>query len=425
MKSTRAIWFDITDLFEFYSANISVTGIQRVEIMLLLELIDRARSIGTRLSTEALRVCYFDPEAKRWREAPLESLKKRLEAFLHGKHRRSSGIAKAFISVIPKRVRPARFFDAPLLSRTSQVCDFQKDDVLVVLGAIWFRPHYLERVVDTCRAFQLRLSILVHDLIPIRFRQWFSDEWVGAMTQLWDTALRQADLLLANSQHTAADVIRFCEERGLPQHSPVVVRFGDSIPLLEGGVGRNFRRALRHYSKPGFVLSVGSIDPRKNQSLLLKVWERLYSAHGSETPYLVLLGKFVADQDSRALKNDVDDRIIHIANASDRELGELYRACTFTIFPSFAEGWGLPVAKSLACGKVCAASNATAIPEVGKDVLEYFDPNDLEACYRLVERLFYDNRFRAEAERRIQSGYKRTRWSETLEELLHAVRSNF
>jgi glycosyltransferase involved in cell wall biosynthesis len=69
---------------------------------------------------------------------------------------------------------------------------------------------------------------------------------------------------------------------------------------------------------------------------------------------------------------DGDYRVLE--NVSDAQLALLYSACYFTVFPSRAEGYGLPVAESLGAGKLCVASNATSIPEVAGDLADYFDP---------------------------------------------------
>jgi glycosyltransferase involved in cell wall biosynthesis len=82
---------------------------------------------------------------------------------------------------------------------------------------------------------------------------------------------------------------------------------------------------------------------------------------------------------------------------TDRELAWLYRNCLFTIYLSLCEGWGLPVGESLAFGKLCLASRAGAMPEVGDECARYFDPYDPVELLRLIEHhLVPDNRHRAE-----------------------------
>jgi glycosyltransferase involved in cell wall biosynthesis len=161
----------------------------------------------------------------------------------------------------------------------------------------------------------------------------------------------------------------------------------------------------------------------KNQILLLKVWARLMQTYGERTPYLILVGKYF---EPSSIESNIDvvtlrwkrkDRIVHLDDVSDDELAALYQECIFTVFPSLAEGWGLPVAESLAAGKLCLASNATAIPEVGGSLLEYFDPTDAGECYRKVELYLFDSERRARAEARIRSGYRKTSLKQCAQQL--------
>jgi glycosyltransferase involved in cell wall biosynthesis len=135
------------------------------------------------------------------------------------------------------------------------------------------------------------------------------------------------------------------------------------------------------------VLFVSTIEIRKNHRLLVRVWRRLIARHGTEAvPALIFAGQIgwmvddlLADL---AESGHLGGKIEHRPGLSDEELDEAYRSCLFTVFPSFCEGWGLPIAESLAHGKFCVASNRTSIPEVGGDLIDYFDPSDDDARWR-------------------------------------------
>jgi glycosyltransferase involved in cell wall biosynthesis len=81
-------------------------------------------------------------------------------------------------------------------------------------------------------------------------------------------------------------------------------------------------------------------------------------------------------------------------------------ACLLTIFPSLAEGWGLPVAESLAHGKFCVASNRTSIPEVGGDLIDYFDPADEDQVVAKIERVLFEPGYLAAREARLRTEYR-------------------
>lgn len=109
----------------------------------------------------------------------------------------------------------------------------------------------------------------------------------------------------------------------------------------------------------------------------------------------------------------VNRLIVHLQSVTDDELAWYYKNCAFSIYPSMYEGWGLPVAESLSIGKYCIASGATSIPEIGGDLVDYFDPIDYPACYRLVHRAVTDPHYVRLREEQIRAGYRASTWRGT------------
>ncbi len=127
----------------------------------------------------------------------------------------------------------------------------------------------------------------------------------------------------------------------LPTELPATTRVSDSA------------KRFAELSGKEFVLCVGTIEIRKNHGFLVKIWEALAAEFGdAEIPRLVFVGKW--GWNIEELKDEIDrtralDRwLIVYNNLSDSELDHLYEHCLFTAYPSFAEGWGLPVGESLA-----------------------------------------------------------------------------
>ena len=113
-----------------------------------------------------------------------------------------------------------------------------------------------------------------------------------------------------------------------------------------------------------------------------------------------------------------------IADATDTELAALYRGCRFTLFPSLAEGWGLPVTESLAFGKPCLAARTTALLEAGGDLVRYFDPESVPDAYTAIRAVISDPGELAPWEAEISRRFVPTSWRTTAEALLHALGTN-
>ena len=171
---------------------------------------------------------------------------------------------------------------------------------------------------------------------------------------------------------------------------------------------------------------MGTLSAQKNQALLLQVWQLLIE-DGYDPPLLVMAGRRGHGISDLVLmldtSNNLDERIRIFEGVTDGELATLYRNCLFTIFPSFVEGWGLPVGESLAYGKVCIASNAASIPEVGGDFAMYIDPYNARAAAAEVRRLFDDRAQLRRLEARIRKEFRPRTWYEHGAALITAAKA--
>jgi glycosyltransferase involved in cell wall biosynthesis len=151
-----------------------------------------------------------------------------------------------------------------------------------------------------------------------------------------------------------------------------------------------------------FVLSVGDLQPRKNQIGLIRAFARLVRAYPQLKQNLVLAGKetWFADQVHRAARDSgVADRIHFCGFVSDADLLQLYNACDLFVFPSFYEGFGLPALEAMACGRAVVCSHTSSLPEVVDGAAILFDPYALDEIARAMADLLLDGELRLRMER--------------------------
>jgi|EndMetStandDraft_5_1072996.scaffolds.fasta_scaffold21603_2 glycosyltransferase involved in cell wall biosynthesis len=220
-------------------------------------------------------------------------------------------------------------------------------------------------------AGNLRLVYFVHDIIPVLFPEYCpAKEEVQARRRLQGAA-QFADVIVVNSQDTAR-IFRETFGKHLPPNSIVVAPLGVNVSRLPEPQGN---RSVESY----FVM-VGTIEPRKNHLMILNLWRKLGAELGSETPRLIVIGargwenENVIDmlERSPALRHIVEER----SRVSDEEMARLLRDARALLMPSFAEGYGLPLAETLALGVPALCSDIPALREVGGDVPEFIDPID-------------------------------------------------
>ncbi|GGC56414.1 capsular polysaccharide glycosyltransferase biosynthesis protein [Siccirubricoccus deserti] len=223
-----------------------------------------------------------------------------------------------------------------------------------------------------------RLVPFVHDLIPLTHPEYTRPLQVRRHMARVATIVALADGIIVNSAATAQQ-LQPCfgrARRGMPPLQVAPLGIERMAPPL-GGLP----------TEPYFVC-LGTIEPRKNHLLLLQLWRGLVARLGPRAPRLLLIGR-------RGWENE------HILRMLDRctslrgtvqELGALPDAparrllagARALLFPSFAEGYGLPLAEALALGVPAIAADLPALREVGGAVPDYLDPADGAAWGRAI-----------------------------------------
>jgi glycosyltransferase involved in cell wall biosynthesis len=147
---------------------------------------------------------------------------------------------------------------------------------------------------------------------------------------------------------------------------------------------------------------VGDLQPRKNHLGLLSAFEELLRAHPHLPHRLVFVGKetWYSKELHRALaRSSVASRVHCTGFVEDADLLPLYAACDLFVFPSFYEGFGLPILEAMACGRAVVCSNSTAMPEVADAAGLLFDPNSTAEMTRAMADVLLDPELRVRLER--------------------------
>lgn len=204
----------------------------------------------------------------------------------------------------------------------------------------------------------------LYDAIPLAHPQWANPTLRSIKNWLLRACAQRADLVIAISHAAASELT---EHYRIPRERIRIVPLGVHPRWFERPAERTIDEALaRRGLRPGYVLHVGTLQPRKNLDALLTAYERLPSSIRRERQ-LVLVGKYGwAAQSLRARLRALQPqgRVVWLDYVERDELRALYHAAGMFVFPSLAEGFGLPVLEALACGLRVIASDLPALREV-------------------------------------------------------------
>lgn len=228
-----------------------------------------------------------------------------------------------------------------------------------------------ESLVPWIRDNGLRAVFLIHDLIPVIHPEYCRSGEEAKHQRRIRNALMGAHGIIANSRATFEDVASFANAQGMSMPPSVVAWIaGPPIPTS---------RKATTFDRPHFIV-VGTIEGRKNHLLLFHIWRRLFDICEARTPLLVMVGQrgWEADQTFAMLDraSGLANCVLELSNCNDEELAKLTVGARALLMPSFAEGFGLPVAEALQLGTPVIASNLSVFREFAAEIPTYIDPLD-------------------------------------------------
>ena len=129
----------------------------------------------------------------------------------------------------------------------------------------------------------------------------------------------------------------------------------------------------------------GNLKPHKN---LERLFQAFLKIQNKEDYIILLVGKAFANYkelEEKEKELNLKNQVIHTGIVDDEELIDLYNLADLFVFPSLYEGFGLPVIEALRCGTKVACSNTSSLPEVGGDVVAYFNPMDIDEMAKVID----------------------------------------
>lgn len=263
----------------------------------------------------------------------------------------------------------------------------------------------------------------VHDVSFLEHPEFFSRSRVFQLRQTVSRTVRAAERILTVSEFSRRSIERhYPDARGktVVVHNAVAPHFRP----MNRKQARERVRAQFGVEGP-FVLNVGDLQPRKNQRGLIRAFEELVRQYPQLPHDLVLVGqnKWEAPLVRQAAERSPLASRIHFTGwVEDRALRELYCACDLFVFPSFYEGFGIPILEAMACGAPVACSGTSAMPEVADGAGVFFDPHSTEEIMRAMRDTLLDGELRRRMERLGQQRAAAFHWDRAAEQTLRVYR---
>lgn len=233
--------------------------------------------------------------------------------------------------------------------------------------------------------------VTIHDLNTFLFshtNSWLSDLRSKPLILL---SAKKATLIITDSGSTKSDIVSILK---VPEEKVRVVHLApDKRFITYKKQDKLEQETKKKYGIRGrFILFVGSLNPRKNLSSLVKAFH-IFSQRHTYDYQLVVVGKkeWCYDEIFRAVRTlMIEDKVVFTGYVNDSELPALYSAASLTVYPSVYEGFGFPILESMACGTPVVASNISSIPEVAGDAAILVDPTNVNELASAIHSVLTD-----------------------------------
>lgn len=231
--------------------------------------------------------------------------------------------------------------------------------------------------------FPVPFIIKVYDIIPLLFPEWHVSSIVELFRRQLAPSCRAASAIITPSLNTARDIENFVAADYSKVH--VVPEAVELVPEF-GGIARfqNPNSEVRNR----FALFVGTLEPRKNVQLLLRLWQK-YAGDLAQLR-LVIAGKEGWDLEAcRQVKAGIPG-VDYLGFVTDSELADLYAKATCLVYPSLYEGFGMPIVEAMAAKCPVITTPCGSLAEVARNAAIVLDPNDEAGWVEALSRLASD-----------------------------------
>lgn len=267
---------------------------------------------------------------------------------------------------------------------------FRPGDTVVLLDSTWSSPPMREYLVNARRDRGIYLGVLLHDLFPLTLAETCEQQTVEGFTAWFKHIVSHMDYFVTNSEATRSTLQAYLQEN--PALRPYPYRaasftLGAELDLQSDGAPSE--EAMAIWDSPGTaLLSLGTIEPRKNHQLLLDAFDLLCARNSPVT--LIIVGRYGWKSDEIMQRIDshaeLGKRLIHLADASDADVREALARAGCMVCCSLDEGFGLPIVEGLVHGLKVFASDIPVFREVGGDACSYFPLGEPEALAAMLAR---------------------------------------
>ena len=323
------------------------------------------------------------------------------------------------LAVLDSKTRVWSRYDITTSCITSSI-NVSSGDLIFTAGHNWDHPDHHNALVSYAEEGVL-LGVLFYDIIPILFPFTYGPGFAEVYETWLQDSLKRCNCAFAISESSAHDVAVYSKKHGFNTTKVRTLRLGDDLPNSDKAPAE----AIVAKTQTPYILTVGTVEFRKNHNMLLNAWRYMVNDQDYTPPNLYIVGRpgWLENDITYQLAHDprLTNRIEILTDLSDADLQHLYQNTLFTLYPSIYEGWGLPIAESLGFGKVCVASNTSSMVEIAPGLIRHAHPLIVTEWVAHIRELVDNPEILASEEARIAAEYQIGTWERAASQLAESL----
>ena len=271
-----------------------------------------------------------------------------------------------------------------------------------------------------------KFIITVHDIIPKVFPQGHTKDAIEKLDASLKHVLLSADFIVADTQSTFNDLTKYYPHECAHKLRVVYPGVGEEFVVLPKNAKNLYNRIFLKYNiYSNYIIYIGTLEPRKNITGLIKAYHSLKSRYSIKQQLVIAGMKGWMYEDIFKLVDELglNKEIIFTGYIPREELKIFYNFADLSVYPSFYEGAGLPVLEAFKCGCPVVTSNISSMPEFAGDAAMLIDPNNVDFIAEGIHKILSNPELRSSL---IEKGLKRAKeftWERTAQQMLSVFNS--
>lgn len=317
---------------------------------------------------------------------------------------------------------------------------YKRDDLI---RKIWWERFLLPRKIrkDKCDVFlslyqsttilsgKTKHLMIVHDIIPKFFPHYLNNGRKKLYQKLVENSIQKVDKIIAISHRTEKDLINHLQI----DPKKITVSYIDIDPIYKKKVTKvEGQRILKKYRlTPGYIYNGGGLEVRKNVESVVRAYKLLLdkAENSLAIPKLVISGKLlpelaplVTDVEKLVKELGLKKQVVILGYVPQADLPALYGNASIFVYPSFYEGFGLPVLEAMNQGTPVVTAKTSSLPEVGSDSVLYCDPGDVEDLAMVIKNVLSNDHLKSALSMKGKERASHFSWGKFVKKFLGIIR---